>query len=165
MQVQRIQRWFRAAVFKKRLRMFLMKCKELKKRIVLIQRWWREYRRVVLVRRWITGMKTRWLMASAEVQRKKQRINDIKLEILESMDPTWTAVMFRELSRARHACTRWIHEGIEHPNWVAYASKLPQLCHSPIRRSIGLRESHGFVPKNLKRKWLRFPSSKLPSLQ
>jgi hypothetical protein len=118
-----IQRCFRHAMFKRRVALFVVRCKELNRRIKLIQMWWRETRRIRIATKWVQGMKARRLMATVEFKRKRLRIKDIEDEIIESTDRSWTALMFKELYKAKVACSQWLHLALERRDWVSYGQK------------------------------------------
>ena len=119
-----IQQWYRRAMLKRRVALFLSRCTELNRRIRLIQSWWREKRRTRLAIKWLQGLKVRRLMASPEFKRKRLRIKDIEDEIIESTDRSWTALMFKELYRAKASCSIWFQVALQRRDWVSYGQKV-----------------------------------------
>ena len=71
----------------------------------------------------MAGLKVRWLMQSQDFIRRRARVKDVEDEIIESVDPSWTALMFKELTRARQACCYMLETGVKKPDWVTFGRK------------------------------------------
>ena len=122
-QLVQLQRWFRHCLLKKRVSIYLAKCVELSRRIKLIQRWWRDCRSRSVAKKWIAGLKVRWIMKSQDFKRRRSRVKDVEDEIIESIDPSWTALMFKELVKAKEACCHMVNTGVTRHDWVSYGRK------------------------------------------
>jgi len=135
-----IQRWFRHELFKRRVRLFLGKCMQLNRHIRLIQRCWRRQLKLnnTIASKCLLGWKVRRLMTSAAFRQKKVRLKDIDDEITQSQDPSWTALMLKEMYKAKASCSIWLRMALARRDWYSYGNRVNKS--SKVGSLVGFRE-------------------------